>query len=303
MELYRLFAPAFVEWVHNPPVAPEEMDILDRLSLDKRFDPSWPGKSLIGVLRDLFESDALISLLLRGALSGGRPADLPGIGSGAADVDARHRPAGGVRQSRCPQHGARRGQDLPGERGEALHEAPGGQGDRRKWKSDRDTACRRDGNQGEEAGAEHPGSLLPLFPPDRQGALRRGTPEPRRKAGAQIHGHRLFPLGVQREAEVHRRRRQPGHQRNGRHLPDPQGPGSDDPGEQAPVVRRRPHGPHAGGLRLRRRSAEVSGGEIRRPRPNSSPWRETCSAKTSGTITPKPTPRTSSGTGSISLRT
>ena len=80
MELYRLFAPSFVEWVHSPPVAPEEMDILDRLSMDKRFDPSWPGKSLIGVLRDLFESDALISLLLRGALSGGRPAELPGMG-------------------------------------------------------------------------------------------------------------------------------------------------------------------------------------------------------------------------------
>jgi beta-carotene ketolase (CrtO type) len=80
MELYRLFAPAFVEWVHHPPVAPDEMDILDRLSMDKRFDPSWPGKSLIGVLRDLFESDALISLLVRGALSGGRPADLPGLG-------------------------------------------------------------------------------------------------------------------------------------------------------------------------------------------------------------------------------
>jgi beta-carotene ketolase (CrtO type) len=80
MELYNLFAPAFVEWVHNPPVAPNEMDILERLSQDKRFDPSWPGKSLFEVLKDLFESKELISLLLRGALSGGRPAEVPGLG-------------------------------------------------------------------------------------------------------------------------------------------------------------------------------------------------------------------------------
>ncbi|MBI4763726.1 MAG: NAD(P)/FAD-dependent oxidoreductase [Deltaproteobacteria bacterium] len=80
MELYNLFAPAFVEWVHNPPLAPEETDILDRLSKDSRFDPSWPGKSLFEVLNDQFESKELISLLLRGALSGGRPAHLPGMG-------------------------------------------------------------------------------------------------------------------------------------------------------------------------------------------------------------------------------
>jgi beta-carotene ketolase (CrtO type) len=80
MELYHLFAPAFVEWVHCPPVLPTEMDILDRLNMDKRFDPSWHAKSLIQILRELFESPELISMLVRGALSGGRPADLPGMG-------------------------------------------------------------------------------------------------------------------------------------------------------------------------------------------------------------------------------
>jgi phytoene dehydrogenase-like protein len=80
MELYKLFAPAFVQWVHNPPCSVDQEDILDELSRNPKFDPSWPNKSLYDVLQDMFESPELIALLLRGALSGGRPAEIPGQG-------------------------------------------------------------------------------------------------------------------------------------------------------------------------------------------------------------------------------
>ena len=80
LDLIGVFTPIFAEWALNPPVPPGELDVLDRLMLDPKFDPSWAGKSLIGVLRDLFESEALIAMLVRAALSGGRPAGMPGLG-------------------------------------------------------------------------------------------------------------------------------------------------------------------------------------------------------------------------------
>ncbi len=62
----KIWAPYYIEYVLNPPPA-EGPDAMDRLIADPRagIDPSWMIKSPLEALRDLFESDALISMLLR----------------------------------------------------------------------------------------------------------------------------------------------------------------------------------------------------------------------------------------------
>lgn len=60
------WAPYYIEYVLNPPPA-EGPDAMDRLIADPHagVDPSWAVKSPLEALRDIFESDALIAMLLR----------------------------------------------------------------------------------------------------------------------------------------------------------------------------------------------------------------------------------------------
>ncbi len=67
-ERYRTdFTPAILEYYYNPPPPPGELDAFERLWKDPNlgFDPSWSTMSPLQVLRDIFESDALIALMMR----------------------------------------------------------------------------------------------------------------------------------------------------------------------------------------------------------------------------------------------
>ncbi len=61
-----VWIPYYLEFLHNPPPA-EGPDPLDKMIADPRagIDPSWLFRSPLEVLRDVFESDALIATLLR----------------------------------------------------------------------------------------------------------------------------------------------------------------------------------------------------------------------------------------------
>ncbi len=60
----RSMIPALMEWLHNPPTAP---DALEKLLLDPKlgFDPSWAMKSPLEVFMDVFESGAFINMAMR----------------------------------------------------------------------------------------------------------------------------------------------------------------------------------------------------------------------------------------------
>lgn len=66
-QIRKQFAPALMEWAHNPPPPPGTPDPLERLlsNPDSGFDPSWAVKSPLEVFTDLFEDRALISGLLK----------------------------------------------------------------------------------------------------------------------------------------------------------------------------------------------------------------------------------------------
>lgn len=81
-KLYRAFLPAFFEWMYNPPPPPGEADALERLMSDPNsgLDPSWASKSPLEVTKDVFESDAMVSAILRNGMSWGFFPDMPGWG-------------------------------------------------------------------------------------------------------------------------------------------------------------------------------------------------------------------------------
>lgn len=62
----QVFVPYYLEFIYNPAVT-EGPDAIDRLMADPKagIDPSWLARSPLEVLRDLFESDAFIAMLLR----------------------------------------------------------------------------------------------------------------------------------------------------------------------------------------------------------------------------------------------
>ena len=66
-----VFGPASLEYFHNPPTPPGVPDAVER-ALERAFsdpdlgiDPSWIFRSPLQVMRDVFESEALIAALLR----------------------------------------------------------------------------------------------------------------------------------------------------------------------------------------------------------------------------------------------
>jgi phytoene dehydrogenase-like protein len=61
-----VWAPYYMKFVHNPPPV-EGPDAMDKLVADPKagIDPSWLFKSPLEVLRDIFESDALIAVLTK----------------------------------------------------------------------------------------------------------------------------------------------------------------------------------------------------------------------------------------------
>lgn len=73
----KALVPAFLEWLHTPPPPPGEPDAMERAVMDSStgFDPLWLVKTPYGICRDLFESDAVISFILRDILSIGFPPD------------------------------------------------------------------------------------------------------------------------------------------------------------------------------------------------------------------------------------
>jgi len=81
-KLYRAFMPAFLEWMYNPPTPQGKTDALDRLLSDPNsgFDPSWAFKSPLEVARDIFESNEMVSMLLRNGMSWGFFPDIKGWG-------------------------------------------------------------------------------------------------------------------------------------------------------------------------------------------------------------------------------
>ena len=81
-KLRRAFMPNLMEWVHTPAKPPGEPDAMERLFMDpdSGFDPSWTTKTLVEVLRDIYESDAMISMLIRDAQSWGFLPDVIGWG-------------------------------------------------------------------------------------------------------------------------------------------------------------------------------------------------------------------------------
>ncbi len=71
--------PAYFEFIHNPPPPPGVPDALERLLMDpdSGFDPSWAVKTPLEVARELFESDAVIAMLMRvGQSLRGTPPDV-----------------------------------------------------------------------------------------------------------------------------------------------------------------------------------------------------------------------------------
>lgn len=81
-QLRRNMMPAVMEWVHNPAKPPGEPDAMEKLLLDpdSGFDPSWAMKTPYEVLRDLYESDAVIAMILRDILAWGYQPDVIGWG-------------------------------------------------------------------------------------------------------------------------------------------------------------------------------------------------------------------------------
>jgi phytoene dehydrogenase-like protein len=69
--LRKFYFPALVEFMYNPPPPPGVPDAMERLMRqpDTGFDPVWAIKSLLEAARDVFESDAVISMLMRLVLS------------------------------------------------------------------------------------------------------------------------------------------------------------------------------------------------------------------------------------------
>lgn len=59
--------PAFCQWIYNPPPPHHEPDVMERTLMDPslEIDPIWFVKSALEVLRDLFESDEVVSSVLR----------------------------------------------------------------------------------------------------------------------------------------------------------------------------------------------------------------------------------------------
>ncbi len=83
MEFQRGFWEPYSEYLHNPPPPPGIPNPIERLVMDPTsgYDPSWMTKSVLEVARDLFESDALIAMLMRCNQSTyGTPPDMPGNG-------------------------------------------------------------------------------------------------------------------------------------------------------------------------------------------------------------------------------
>lgn len=79
--------PAFLEWVYSPPKPFGEPDALEKALADPAvaqaigFDPSWLTSTPLGVLRDVFESEAIIAGILRITHSWyGNPPDLAAAG-------------------------------------------------------------------------------------------------------------------------------------------------------------------------------------------------------------------------------
>lgn len=78
-----ILEPAFCKWIYNPPPPHTEPDIMDKAMMNPAMgiDPIWGVKSAIEVLRDIFESEAVIASLLR-PTHAAMPysPDLPGTG-------------------------------------------------------------------------------------------------------------------------------------------------------------------------------------------------------------------------------
>lgn len=81
-KMRRAFIPALLEWVHTPALPLGVPDALDKLLMnpDSGFDLSWAHKSPLEVVNDLFESDAMKSMVLRNAMSWGFLPDYAGFG-------------------------------------------------------------------------------------------------------------------------------------------------------------------------------------------------------------------------------
>ncbi len=81
-QLRRALMPALLEWAHNPALPPGEPDAMERLLMDPNsgFDPSWALKTPLEVARDIYESDAVISWILRNVTSWGFFPDFIGWG-------------------------------------------------------------------------------------------------------------------------------------------------------------------------------------------------------------------------------
>jgi len=75
--------PAFCQWIYNPPPPHHEPDILEKALMDPSvgIDPIWTVKSALEVLRDLFESEEVVTSVLRPSHAGmPYSPDLPGTG-------------------------------------------------------------------------------------------------------------------------------------------------------------------------------------------------------------------------------
>jgi len=75
--------PAFLKEVFNPPPPPGSHSPLEGIITDPKagIDPAWVVRSPLEVMRDLFDSDEMISCLLRCAFSPlGVPPDMPAMG-------------------------------------------------------------------------------------------------------------------------------------------------------------------------------------------------------------------------------
>lgn len=67
----KVIAPYYTEYMFNPPPPLGEPDAMDRMMADPRagMDPSWVYKTPLEVLRDIFESDEFVAVILRGVFS------------------------------------------------------------------------------------------------------------------------------------------------------------------------------------------------------------------------------------------
>ena len=78
----KAFLTALLEWIHSVPPPPGEPDALENLLKDPNsgFDPSWATKSPLEVAREIFESGAVISMVLRNCMSWGFMPDMQAMG-------------------------------------------------------------------------------------------------------------------------------------------------------------------------------------------------------------------------------